>query len=385
MKTHRVAVVGCGALAQGRHLPNAQKNPRIELVAACDISRETAEFARDTFGAQRAETDWRKIVEADDIDLCILATHTNLRGEFIVPALEAGKPVYTEKPLAPSLDEMVQIVRASRRTNQPVCVGHNRRSSPAMLEFRRLVNKAKEAPSKLKAAVDRSDKLPHVPEEKSLQILMRVNDDVRSWKEWIFWDREGILFSEMVHFIDIALWLNDAKPVRAFCEGSPRGNFTMVLRFMDGSVTTLQHSMVGNFNYPKELFEATVNFSTVAMDQHLEVRQAGMLDESALKTFPYFFDGGDAPRPGMTGYMQTLGEEMKRVAETDEHPRYLDVYKGHYDHLDRFLTHVEGDGENPCDVESAVVVNRVALKLLESARLGLPVAVGPEDWHIPSR
>src|SRR2546421_16219 len=141
MKNHRVAVVGCGVLAQGAHLPNCRENPRVELVVTCDLNREAAELCKDKYGAARAETDWRKVVAARDIDLCILATHHNFRGEFIIPALESGKAVYTEKPLAPDPTEMVQIVRTSRRTNQPVCVGHNRRSSPAVLEFKRLLDK----------------------------------------------------------------------------------------------------------------------------------------------------------------------------------------------------------------------------------------------------
>ena len=60
------------------------------------------------------------------------------------------------------------------------------------------------------------------------------------------------------------------------------------------------------------------------------------------------------------------------------------VNKGHYEHMDRFLTHIEGKGENPCDIEGAVAVNRVTLKLVESARMVVPVAVNPEDWHIPA-
>ncbi len=383
MRKFRVAVVGCGALAHQAHLPNCQKNPRVTLACVCDIDKATAERTMGEFGAERFETDWRKVVDAKDIDVCVLATHTNLRGDFIVPALEAGKAVYTEKPLAPSRDEMLRIVQAARKTKRPVCVGHNRRSSPAMLEFRRLVMKARQGVSPLKPSVDRSEGQPALPEERTMQVLMRVNDDVRSWKQWIFWDAEGILFSEMVHFIDIGLWLNPSPPIKVYTEGSARGNFTMVMRHQDASVTTLQHSMVGSFDYPKELFEATVNFNTVAMDQHLEVRQAGMPDEAALKTFPHLFDGKPAPRPGMTGYMQTLAEETARVAKTGGKPRWQNVEKGHYQHLDRFLTHVEGKGENPCDVDSAVVVNRIALKFLESSRLGLPVSVGPEDWHIP--
>ena len=383
MKKRRVAVVGCGALATGQHLPNCVKNPRIELVATCDIDPAAAEKARETFGAQRAEMDMMKVVEADDVDLCILATHQTVRGAFMVPALRAGKPVYTEKPLAPSRQEMVDILLASRDSGVPVCVGHNRRSSPAMLEFKRLVEKARSGLSPVRPSVDRAGARGALPEQDTLQVLMRVNDDVRSWKDWIFWDPEGIMFSEMVHFIDLALWFNPSPPVRLFGEGSIRGNFVMIIRHQDRSISALQHSMVGAFDYPKELFEASTNHVTVAMDQHIEVRQAGMPDEPTIRTFPHDLGEATAPREGMAGYMRTLAEETARAVETGEPPRFQNVRKGHYQHLDRFLDHVEGKGENPCDLESAIVVNRLALKFLESTRLGLPIAVGPEDWSIP--
>lgn len=383
MKVHRAAMVGCGALARMVHLPNMVRNPRIEPVVTCDIDAAVAESCRDRFGAGRAETDWRKVVGADDVDLIVLATHTNLRGELIVPALRSGKPVYTEKPLTTNRRDMIEIVRASRETGVPVCVGHNRRSSPAMLEFRRLLERAKSGAASTGPSVENHRTSGRIPEESQLQVLMRVNDDARSWKEWIFWDEEGIMFAEMVHFIDLALWFNDAHSVRVFAEGSCRGNFTLVMRFDDGSITTLQHTMVGNFDYPKELFEATVNNITLAMDQHIEVRQIGMPDEPYLQTFPFAADSDWATEPGMTGYMNALhAEHMSALSEGRPH-RWLNVNKGHYQHLDRFLDHIERTGENPCDVESAVPVNRIAAKFLESARLGLPVAIGPEDWHLP--
>jgi predicted dehydrogenase len=384
MKKHRVAVVGCGNLARDAHLKNCRANPRIELVATCDIDRASAESARDEFGAGRAETDWRRIVEASDIDTCILCTHTNLRGAFIIPALEAGKAVYTEKPLAPNRQEMIDIVLASRRTGRPVCVGHNRRSGPAMQEFKRLVEKARKSPRGYPAAVDRMEGREYIPEEEYLQVLMRINDDSRSWKSWVFFDEEGLMHAEMVHFIDLALWLNaPLYPVRVHSEGSPRGNFTILIRFNDGSQTTMVHTMVGHFNYPKELFEVTTRNVTVAMDQHFEVRQVGMDDEPAQRFFPYAAGGEWAREPGMAGYIRESAAERVRALKAGEVPRFLNVNKGHYAQLDRFIDHVEGKGENPCPVEGAVAVNRVALKVLESARSGIPVPILPEDWHLP--
>lgn len=383
MTRHRVAMVGCGMLAQGVHLPNIVRNPRMELITTCDIDLDTAKSCCEKFGAQRFDTDWTNVISAADVDMIILATHTNLRGELIVPALKAGKPVYTEKPLSANRQEMVDIVRSSRETGVPVCVGHNRRSSPAMIEFKRLLDRAKSGVEPTRPSVDRDPSRKQIPEEKQMQVLMRVNDDARSWKEWIFWDEEGIMFAEMVHFIDLALWFNDARPVKVYAEGSCRGNFTLIIKFDDGSLTTLQHTMVGSFDYPKELFEATLNNITIAMDQHIEVRQLGMTDEPVLQTFPYIEGCEWAVEQGMTGYMRSVEQEQLRAKAANEPARFLNVYKGHYDHLDRFLAHIEGRGENPCDVESAVPVNRIAAKFLESAKLGLPVAINPEDWHLP--
>lgn len=382
MKTIRVAVVGCGMLARSVHLPNCVKNPRITLAVVCDSDPSTAEAARRGFGAERAETDWHRVTSAKDVDVCILATHTNLRAAFITEALGAGKPVYTEKPLAPDRGDMNLIVAATRKTGVPVCVGHNRRSSPAILEVKRLLDRVAAGATSLPPTIFRGKGRPPVPEESWQSLLFRVVDDARSWKDWIFHDEEGILFSEMVHFIDLALWLTPARPVRVVGEGSIRGNFTLIYRFDDGSLATLQHSLAGHFDYPKELLEANRSHITVAMDQHIEVRQCGLADEASVTTFPWADDSPWAKRSGLGGYFAEVDEERKRARAEGRDPRWLNVVKGHGAHLDRFFTHVEGRGENPCPVESAVAVNRMALKSLEAVRRGLPVAIGPEDWHV---
>jgi predicted dehydrogenase len=207
------------------------------------------------------------------------------------------------------------------------------------------------------------------------QVLIRVNDDVRSWKEWIFRDAEGIMFAEMVHFIDLAVWFNKGRPIRLFAEGSNEGNFTLILKFDDGSITTLQQTMNGHFDYPKELFEATTHNITVALDHHIELRQFGMADEPVLQTFPYVSGCEWAVKEGMAGYMFSVAEEEKRAAAEGRPRRMLFPNKGHYEHHNRFLDHLEGKGPNPCDVESAVIVNQLAVKFIESSGKGLPLAV----------
>lgn len=381
MKQHRVAVVGCGAIARGWHCPNIIANPRAELAVVCDVNAEVAEACRKAFGAAKACSDWHEVVRDTRVDVIVLATHTNLREELILAALEAGKPVFVEKPLAESIAEMGRIAAAVRETGVPVCVCHNRRSGPAVLELKRLLDRALASANAWMPSVDRSGGpgRPALPQERQVQILIRVNDDCRSWVDWIFDDPGGILFAEMVHFIDVALWLTPSPPIRVFAEGEAIGNFSLIIRFADGSVTTIHHTLAGHFDYPKELIEVSTNHVTMAMEHHVEVRQRGLVDEPFSTTFPI---KGTAPSDavGIEGFHRAVTRAIEKARATGSPPEFISPDKGHAAHLDRFLDCIEGRGPNPCDVFSAVKVTAVALKLLESARAGTPLPVGPEDW-----
>jgi len=386
VKVHKIAVVGCGAFARMVHLPNIQANPRLELVSVCDVDADAARACRAEFGARKAVEDWHEVVDDPDVEVILLATHTGLRSQLIVPAVHAGKPVYVEKPLAATQEEMLEIVRTARATGVPVCVGHNRRSSPAVLDLKRLVEKVRDGRVGWPPSVDRSEggRRERIPEQHQMQILMRVNDDCRSWKDWIFSDPEGILFAEMVHFIDVALWLNSAPPVRVFAEGSARGNFSLCIRFQDGSLTTIHHTLAGHFDAPKELIEVSLHHVSLVLDHYVELRQWGLADEPLRRMYPFTAHGGGPEGRGIEAYYQAVAEGFERSRADGTPAPFLMPDKGHARHLDRFLDRIEGTGENPCDVADAVVVTRVAMKLLQSVRLGLPVAVGPEDWHIPA-
>jgi predicted dehydrogenase len=386
MRKHRVGVIGCGSIARGWHCPNIISNPRMELAAVCDVNTRAAEEFRRVFSAKTSYTDWQDVVESGDVDLIVVATHTNLRSEVIVPALAAGKPVFVEKPLANTVAEMQRIAAAVRQTGVPVCVCHNRRSSPAILELRRLLDKAIHSDGGWPASVDRSEggRRESLPEERQIQILMRVNDDCRSWQDWIFRGDENILLAEMVHFVDVALWLNPSPPVRVFAEGSARGNFTLIIRFQDGSITTIAQNLSGHFDYPKELIEISANHVTLAMEHHVEVRQRGLADEPFRFTYPFKKNAAGEKAEGIEAFHAAVSEAREQSKRTGEPAHFISTDKGHAHQLDRFLDCIEGNGENPCDVTSAVTVTRITMKLLESIRLGQPLPIGPEDWHIPA-
>ena len=381
----RAAVIGCGAMANGAHLPNIATSDEIELCAVCDVHSEVAVQAQKDWGAGRHETDWRALTGADDIDLIVLCTHSSLRGEVICEALRHGIAVYTEKPLSESASEMAEILAVHKETGVPVCVGHNRRSSPAMLEFKRLVDKARVEGADRGAIIDRlHEKKFKFEEEDQTQTLIRINDDVRTWKGWIYDDEAGIILQEMVHFIDLALWLNDSAPSEVYASGSNRGNFTEIIRFEDGSQATITHSMVGNFDYPKELFEIGLRNVTICLDHHMEVRQRGLDSEAFRTSFPLGTGTEVTDKVGMEAFYEASDRFQEIQRQGGELPA-MSAFpeKGHNSHLHRFAAHIRGDGENPCPLESAIEVTDIALRLLESVKSGQPIKLQPED--LPGR
>lgn len=382
-KPFRVAAVGCGNMMRYGHLRTMARSDLLEVVLACDRDVDTARAIQQDFNVPDICTDWRDVVStADGIDIAILATHTNLRGEFIVPALEAGIPVYTEKPLAATSREARRIVDASARTNVPVCVGYNRRSAPAVLEMQRLLQIARAQGTDTFGIIDRNTGIrTPLPEESRMQTLLRVNDDLRTWKPWIFDDDQGIMFAEMVHFIDLAILLHAPAPVvRVYAEGSPRGNFVQVLTFADGSLSTIRHSCVSNFDAPKELIEITCRYVTIENDNHVEVRQAGLSREPAAFYFPCAFGTGyTRGKQGIAGFREAVAACRADMDSSDpKGARVPFPDKGHLRHLERFALHTAGQGRNPCSASTAIVVNNVALQLLESVRRGIPLAVDPD-------
>jgi predicted dehydrogenase len=212
-----------------------------------------------------------------------------------------------------------------------------------------------------------------------MQILMRVNDDCRSWKDWVFDDAEGILFAEMVHFVDVALWLNPSPPVRVFAEGSDRGNFVLTIRFEDGSITAIHHTLAGHFDYPKELIEVSANHVTLAVEHHVELRQRGLADEPFRTTYPFTLPDGSTDDGGIEAFHQAVSRAFEQSQKDGTPPPYIEPNKGHVGHLDRFLDCIEGKCDSPCGVESAVAVTRITLRLLESIRSGQPVTISPDD------
>lgn len=110
-----------------------------EMAVLCGRDEDAAQAAADKFGWQECETDWRRVVERDDIDLIDVSTPGNLHAPIAIAAAEAGKMVWCEKPLANTLEEATSMRDAVVRAKVHHAVFHNYRFCPAVALAKKMI------------------------------------------------------------------------------------------------------------------------------------------------------------------------------------------------------------------------------------------------------
>jgi predicted dehydrogenase len=115
MRTVRIGVVGCGEVAQRVYLPEFHRlHDQAALVAVCDRVEERARTAQQRFGARTYYTDLERFLRESDAEIVVNLTPHKAHFPVSMAALEAGRHVYTEKPLAQSVDAATQLIETAR-------------------------------------------------------------------------------------------------------------------------------------------------------------------------------------------------------------------------------------------------------------------------------
>lgn len=113
----RIALVGCGTIALGMHLPGIQAMAGmglVELVAVCDAIEEKAQSAAARFGVPQRYTDVEQMLRQADFDLLVNTTPIPEHFQVSMAALRAGRHVYTQKPMATSVEECTQLINEAQ-------------------------------------------------------------------------------------------------------------------------------------------------------------------------------------------------------------------------------------------------------------------------------
>lgn len=122
----KVGVVGAGSIAKHRHLAEYAANENVEIVAICDINEERAKEMAKKFGAAQTFTDYKDLIK-QDLDAVSVCTPNYLHAPVSIAALEAGKHVLCEKPMATSEQEADDMIAAADKAGKLLMIGHNQR------------------------------------------------------------------------------------------------------------------------------------------------------------------------------------------------------------------------------------------------------------------
>lgn len=128
-KKLKVAIIGCGGIANGKHLPSLSKLNEVEISAFCDISIEKAQLAADKFGAVGVKVyeEYQELLKDSSIDIVHVCTPNDTHAEISIAALESGKHVLCEKPMAKTAADARRMAEAAKRTGKKLTIGYNNR------------------------------------------------------------------------------------------------------------------------------------------------------------------------------------------------------------------------------------------------------------------
>ena len=138
----RLGLIGAsvsGTWSSRSHLPAVRASAEVELTAVCTTRADSAEAARQAYGARLAFDDYRKMVASPEIDAVAVVVRVPSHYGPTQAALEAGKHVYCEWPLGKTTDEAVELVALAKAKGIVTAIGLQARANPALIHMRDLV------------------------------------------------------------------------------------------------------------------------------------------------------------------------------------------------------------------------------------------------------
>ena len=239
----RVALVGAGNLARWAHMPALKGIPDVSLRAVLSTNGARGKNYAMRFGADYCTSEYEEILADKDVDVVLIMSRNQHHAEQTRAALEAGKHVFVEKPMAISVDECRTLVRAVEDTGRALTVGFNRRFAPFYVEQKRALSRR------------------HGP----AVISCRINSPGISGGYWMADPAVGgAILGEACHFTDLLYWMLESEPVQVSALTLPRdvpepvgeNNLVASLAFADGSIANITYCTVGSRTSGGERVEA---------------------------------------------------------------------------------------------------------------------------------
>jgi predicted dehydrogenase len=135
-----VGIIGAGGIARGIHIPGYQKLENARVVAIAEPVEESRNATGEEFGIENSYADYREMLARDDIDAVSITTPNFLHAQATIDALNAGKHVLCEKPLAMNAKEGAKMVAAATKNNRKLMCGYNHRFRPEIQTLKKFAD-----------------------------------------------------------------------------------------------------------------------------------------------------------------------------------------------------------------------------------------------------
>ena len=217
MSKIKVAVIGCGNIANAAHIPAYMKNSEVEIKYFCDIILERAEKCVEKYGCGKAVADYHDFLNDPEIDAVSVCTHNDFHSIISIDFLRAGKHVMCEKPAARILSEALEMQKVAHETGKILNIGVVNRFNTYVMKIRELIESGELGEVYHVYASFRSHRsIPGIGGDFTIKAKAGG----------------GALIDWGVHFIDLVLYCcGDPKPLsasgEAFCKlGKDIKNYT---------------------------------------------------------------------------------------------------------------------------------------------------------------
>jgi predicted dehydrogenase/threonine dehydrogenase-like Zn-dependent dehydrogenase len=260
-----VGILGVGNFAQSVHLPNLKKlESKFNIYALASHSGVKAKNAGSFYKARYVTTEYDEIIRDDNVDLVMICTRHGNHASLALKALMAGKNVFVEKPLATNPDDLrllEEYIESNPGKLPLLMVGYNRRYSPYAREIKK-----------------------HTDHRIGpLFIHYRMNAGFQPHDHWTHKDG-GRIIGEACHIVDLVNSLTNCRIINCHAESidgdkskfTSADNKSILLKYEDGSVATIEYLSLGNKSMAKEYMEIHFDEKTIVMNDFKNLEFYGL-------------------------------------------------------------------------------------------------------------
>ena len=346
-----IALIGTGYIGTGAHLPAYQKmqdEGLVRIAAVCDINEEALRAASEKFEVAQTFTDYRKMLELDEIVAVDVCTPNYLHKQPVVDSLKVGKHVLCEKPLAINASEGAEMVAAARAAGRQLGVGLNVRFGAGAQAVKRFVD---------------DGKLGDIYYARAHALRRR---GIPGWGLFTQKDKQGggPLIDIGVHILDLTLWLmGHPEPVsvtgQTYTKFGTREGVLGLMGQWDPKTFTVEDFAAGFIRFG--------NGATLSLESSFVANIA----ENQFHTVLLGTEGGAQLYPSDDSRTRLFREESGTL--TDTTPVFLPRVGTHEAELRAFVQALADDMPVPVSGEQGLRVTRILDALYESAETGREV------------